>query len=711
MKTASNFLLEIFLEEMPHEEIVPASRKLVNLFEVEFKKQSISFTKITPYATPRRLAVLITGIPTIFPAKKIIEKGPPVKISFQGNSATPVLLGWTKKLQLPIPELSNLTVLPTNPPASGIYLKQEKKGDALVYFHTIPEKKTSTFLAGLLPSLLAKLTFEKMMYWKEQTGPFLRPVHSLCALLGNEIIPFEKWGITADNFTWGHSQLSPEKIVLAKADKYEEKLLDHKVIACLEKRKKLITEQIEKLEQEKNISVLEQKKVISLVANLTEYPYLILAKFDKEFLDLPEELIISELVEQQKYFPVAKNGKLINQFVITSNIQEKEEVKKGNQRVLRARLNDGRFLYQSDLKLGLLAMHTKLKKVIFQEELGTYQDKLERVLKVAHALNAHYTPALESHLLREAVDLIKNDLTSSLVQEFPHLQGVIGYYYALVEKREPLIAQSIKEHYYPFNNQSPLPRNDLSIILSLSDKIDNVLSLLTIGLAPTASQDRYGLKRQGFGIIRILIEKELDFDLFAFLANLKKEYSSFAKPTTNTPATSWRETMEDFFRVRFTHYLQEKKIKKENWLAISKESQLNPYQEIKKIKDLEKFQNSSHYSDFLHLFKRIENIIKPVKITNDNLIKVIEKNFSTPEEKNLYNFMVEMNKILASDISFYEMLASLKGYQQPLQNFFNKVIVNHNEEEIKENRHNLLRKIHEQIKRVINPSILYHKQS
>ena len=295
----------------------------------------------------------------------------------------------------------------------------------------------------------------------------------------------------------------------------------------------------------------------------------------KNFIELPRELIISELIEHQKYFPVEKDNQLTRFFVITSDILAEKEVKRGNQRVLKARLSDGSFLYQMDLKLGLKEMHAKLAKVIFQEKLGSYQDKVDRISRLATFLNDKTAFNLPPELIQEGANLIKSDLTSYLVDEFPHLQGIIGYYYAKHEKRDEAVAMAIKEHYFPISGWSALPQHCLSLLLSLADKIDTILGLFAVGLRPTASQDRYALKRQGFAVIRILIEKQINLDLFDFFTHQANEYIQFL-PSVDEKIP-WLKSIKNFFLSRFNNYAKEKNIDLENCQAIEVKDELNPY--------------------------------------------------------------------------------------------------------------------------------------
>ncbi len=711
MKEAS-LLLEIFSEEIPHLEILKASDSLAVLLKKALEKAEIPFGETTKFSTPKRLAILVKGVPTELRTARTLIQGPPRKISYEKEEPTKAFKGWVKQIGQTIPD--KIDFLREEETQSGIYFQKEKKGDSLVYLKTASSKKTSQVLSSLLVEVIEKITFAKTMHWADRQGPFVRPVHSFCALLGEAVIPFELWGVKSSNFTFGHAQLSPVTINLKRAEDYQEELRRHQVIASVEEREKLIIEQINELCVRNDIDLFFKEKVISLVVNLVEYPHLILAEFNREFLKLPRELIISELMEHQKYFPVQKNGELTHLFVITSNILAEKEVKRGNQKVLRARLNDGNFLYQTDLELGLDEMHAKLAKVVFQEKLGSYQAKVERIARLAHSLNKDIGYGVAKDLIQEGANLIKSDLTSHLVNEFPHLQGVIGYYYAQHENRDELVSLAIREHYLPVGSRDPLPQNRLSLLLSLADKMDNILSLFSVGLVPTSSQDRYGLKRQGFAVVRILIEKKITIDLFRFFQQHAENYTpflaakeGFAKEAFN----SWSKDIENFFLTRFHNYVKEKGISGEDFSAIQTGDGLDPHLWWEKLLDLAKFRASPNYEGLLTLFKRVENIIGP-ELSFDEVI-IEQSYFENEEEKKLWMLKKDLDVTISSmereGHSFYQVLALLSKYEKVLDGFFAKVLVNHQDKRIRSNRIHLLKSVYQQIRRIVNLGALSPK--
>ncbi len=749
MSNKATFVLEIYLEEVPHEEIPLGVKSIKDIFLnflVNFFGQAkISHEQIKVFSTPRRLAISLQLEKTI-PGQEMLIPGPPVKISFSNDAPTKVYQGWAKKNQVPVLDLPSIKKYQVGEKNFGVYRhspdntsssKKKGEGDILVCFKQIPEVKVAQLLKEQLTHLVGRISFSKMMYWGVHEGPFVRPVHSFLAMLADEVIDFELWGVASGNFTFGHSQLKKEKIFIAEASEYQEKLLKEGYVwADAEARKKHITQEIALLSEKENLEVLEKDKVISIVNNLTEYPHLLLGEFDKSFLSLPRELIINELVEHQKYFPTEKNGSLTNQFIITSNIPAHEEVKLGNEKVVRARLNDGKFLYASDLKLGLEEMKNRLAKVVFQEQLGTYQDKYHRMLALAQSLNEKLNFGLDEATITEATQLAKADLTSGLVAEFPELQGVIGFYYAKAEKRNLELALSLKEHYYPVGQNHALPSNDLGILVSLSDKLDNVLSLFLVGFSPTASQDRYALKRQGYAVVRMLVEKNKNFDLLLYLEEAKSLYKKFFHDEKEME--NWELSLKDFFEARVKSYFQsyfqanghgEKygEYKEQHLKAIQGSLGMNPYLLKLGLVDLGKFMKNPDYEDIANLFKRIDNILEKSPAVVNEIEKnkyELKENLFEDVEKILWQTKVKLDGLLnpknptntsglvstSTSTSLYQKLISLVEYKNPLGSFFDQVLINHSNQELKMNRYFILSSIREQIEKVIKFSFLYNKK-
>ena len=495
------FLLEIGSEELPATFVPIGMQNLENALRALFKEHSLAFETLQIIGTPRRLGVFVRGLVEGTPDTTEERKGPALSSAFNPDGTlTKQGAGFLK--------------------SAGISQdKAEKRDDYL--FATIKKEGKSVFqiLADALPKLILHLDFPKKMRWGTLDISYPRPIRWITALYGDRVVPFLVGNVTSGHYTYGHAQLDPKKLLLKEASQYIGLLKEHKVFADAAERKQSILEQLHELQKTLGGEVLHQKKVLAEVLHLTEWPQLTHAAFHRDYLNLPPEVLISEMIEHQKYFPLADaSGKLTNQFIITADNTPNDLIREGNRKVLSARLADGAFLYQQDLKIPFETFNEKLERMTFQKKLGTMKDKVIRVVALAQKLNDILALADSKHVARAAL-LCKADLASEMVKEFPELQGTIGKYYALAQKEHREVATSIEEHWMPRIEGAALPKTPSGIILSLADKLDNLISYFSVGLIPTSSSDPFALRRQTIGIIKILVENKLPLDLEALTSS------------------------------------------------------------------------------------------------------------------------------------------------------------------------------------------------
>jgi glycyl-tRNA synthetase len=595
-KKTQDFLLEIGSEQLPATFVPIGCAHLEKAVRSFLEKQGLCFEKIETFGAPQRLAILVKGLAEGTEEKEISKRGPPIAMAFTSDGTpTPQGEGFLKSLN-----------------HSGVTIQQIRKGkckglsvqmlkDTEYLFTTFTEAGTSTFalLAQQIPQLIASLEFPKKMHWGTLDISYARPLRWILALFGEKVIPCQVGDLLSDRLSFGHAQLKPKKFPIRHPKEYLLALKKHFVLADIEERRASILKQLKALEKKCKGRVLEQNKVLSQVLHLVEWPQLTAATFDAHFLRAPKEVLICEMVEHQKYFPIAKeNGELKNSFLITADNTPNDLIRRGNQKVLSARLSDGVFLYEQDLKHPLEQYNEKLKAMTFQKELGSMLDKVLRLTSIAQMLNEYLCMADQKKVLRAAL-LSKADLASLLVGEFPELQGIAGKYYALAQKEDKEVACAIEEQWMPRAEGAPLPKTPVGVILSLADKIDNLLCFYSVGLKPTSSSDPYALRRQAIGLIRILLEEKKSVDLKALLEKAASFFPHLKQ------SQSVVEEILHFITNRAKGLFEEAGFKKDEIEASIRGLCIDPYDQFCKTGALHAFRKSgAEFSKLFEVYKR-----------------------------------------------------------------------------------------------------------
>lgn len=496
------FLLEIGSEELPATFVPKGTANLQKALEQILSKEGIPYESVAIYGTPRRLAVSIHGLALGRPAEATERRGPALANAFDSDhNPTKAAEGFFRSIGKVIPSYE--TIIAGTDPELEI---REVKGDRYLFALIKTEgRSTAAILAEALPKVIVDLEFPKKMHWGTSELTYARPLKWVVALIDDTVIPFAVGDLVSGNTSEGHRQRCPGQFTIPQADAYIETLKKHWVLADIETRRADIEKQIDALEKELKAQLLYREKVIPQVLYLVEWPALTYSDFDPAFLSIPHEVLTSEMVEHQKYFPVADaNGTLKNLFVITADTQPTDSIRHGNRKVLSARLKDGAFLYNQDLKTTLTSFNAKLKHITFQKDLGTIYEKVERLIKHVKVLH-NLLPLGDLATAERAALFCKADLASAMVGEFPELQGTIGRYYAKAHGENNEVALAIEEHWMPRGEGAPLPTSDAGTLVSLAEKVDNILGCFAVGLKPTSSSDPYALRRQVLGIVRILI--------------------------------------------------------------------------------------------------------------------------------------------------------------------------------------------------------------
>jgi glycyl-tRNA synthetase beta chain len=639
-------LIEIGVEELPAipflKELPNIEKKWLDILEKYDLKTNFSF-----YYTPRRLTLWHREFPTKQEDKVEEIWGAPKEIAQKNTKA---IEGFAKKCGINVDEVTY----------------KEKGGKEFLYFQKeIKGKNAKELLPAMINEWLHSLNFGKTMKWGECEEEFIRPVRWMLCMLEDEIIEFESFCIKSSNFTKPH-RVFKDDIKIDYVGDYFCKLDKNGVILYQDERKAKILREIEKLEKENNIKVEIDEDLLAEIVAITEYPTALLGKFDDKFLELPPEVIITSMKEHQRYFPVFKDGKLTNAFIVVSNAYSDnfEKIIKGNEKVLRARLSDALFFWENDIKNGLSI--EGLKDIVYMDNLGSVYDKVKREEKIASLLADKYQ--VDKDKLIKAVNLAKADLLTEMVYEFTELQGIMGYYYALKEGISEDIAVAIKEQY------GDSASNKISALLNIARNLDTLMALFSIGKIPKGNKDPFALRRAANHIIKIAIENNIPLDL-NILNELKDNYNSFDI-----------EKLKEFIFERLYKFYN---VNPSVIRAVLATGESNLLEIDKKIKLLNKVVESEDFKELQTTFKRVANIVKDFDL---NSISVDENLFEKEEEKALYNEFknVKNYKNLEEKLDF---LISLKPL---IDKFFDNVMVNVDDEKIKHNRKSLIASIYKE---------------
>lgn len=697
-----DLLIEILVEEIPADFAYPASLSFKKIIENTLKNNGLNFKSITSFTTPRRLSILVEEAEEKSKDDIIESKGPLLESAIKDGVLTKAGEGFLKSNNI---EIKNIKDIDEKESFNKPYLK-ELNGKKYIYVKK--EKKgieTKKLFEENLENIIANIDFKKKMRWGDKDFAFVRPIRNIVALFGNEIIKTKIAGIETNNKITGHRLLSPEFVEINNPKDYEEILLKKHVIVSREKRLENIINQLEKIEKENNFEAVSKNKVSEIVVDLVEEPYLLTAEFDSKFLEVPKEVLTSEMIEHQKYFPLIKknnnkNGDLTNIFVITANQPKTPQIIAGNIRVLTARLSDGRFLYQEDIKKGMDEMNTRLAMLMFRKELGSVADKVNRLEKNAASLIEALNYNENKDNILKAIKYMKADLVSNMVYQFPELQGIMGSYFAKEMGLGENIATAIKEQYKPLFANDDIPSNDTGKAIAILDKIDNIVAGFYVGDIPTGSQDPNALRRQALGIINILVKSKKHISLKKLI---EETINSMPKESKNNKSENLINDIFDFFKSRFENDLHFSKDSISGVLSTEIDDIYDAYLKISAIDEFRK-KNEELFSNLLLVFKRVKNIIK----TSNTLI-FEESILEEKAERELYKIYKEKEtqiKKLIENKEYQKTFSMLSSLYEPLDNFFKEIMVMVDDDKLKNNRIALLSLVDKIFKNMLDFSSL-----
>ncbi|KPK01389.1 MAG: hypothetical protein AMK71_05760 [Nitrospira bacterium SG8_35_4] len=658
-----SFLLEIGTEEIPAR-FIPRGLSILNEGVSRLLNSfAIDYGLIHEYASPRRLTLLIEDVAGKQQDRTVETMGPPRKVAFDDSGApTKAAEGFARSLNI---DTSALRIVKTD---RGEYVSAiiEEKG-----------RRTVDVMGEALPKMISSLQLPKSMRWGSGTIRFFRPIHWIVALYGDEIVPFELEGINSTNVSYGHRFLSPAAIPITVPVNYVSELSANNVIVDPDERKRIISDGLKKIEAQYECRVPDDRELLSLVVNLVEYPTVVLGSFDEKFLDLPKDLLVTVMRTHQKYFSTDDGkGNILPYFVVVSNTKSdnNETVRRGAERVLRARLEDARFYYAEDRTRPLIDYVEELKNVTFQEKLGSLFQKTERVTELCAFIAEQVGIEKRDYILR-AAKLARADLVTGVVSEFPELQGYMGQIYASASGENSEVSSAIHEHYLPRFAGDKLPSSETGAILSLADKIDSIASFFSLDLIPTGSEDPYALRRQAAGIVNILHDRDYPISLDSMV---NKALMALGASDKNREALTKKVLRFFHPRLEGIYLSQGHTIDIINAVLPSENLIIRDINY--RLALLTRLKKEAEFPDLLAAAKRVYNILVKARPggVNPSLLR-------EDAEKNLQKAVSHVKeRISASDFK------SLLELKDSINTFFNDVLVMDKDPEIQENRISLL---------------------
>jgi glycyl-tRNA synthetase len=683
-----DFLLEIGSEELPATFVPIGCKNLENDLKTLLEKESLTFASIHTYGTPRRLAIYVKKLALATKPHTVEKRGPTVEQAYSPDGKLkPAGEGFFRAIGITSPSLESIRSGETK----EISVRQIKGANYLFAEILIPSKSTATILCEHLPGLILNLDFPKKMRWADLDITYPRPLRWIVALLGNHILPFHVGNLESGRESYGHRQLRPWNFSLIKASDYLPMLREHKVMADSDERMQSILSQLDELERKMNGKVIGKDRVLPQVLNLVEWPFLTYAEFDPVYLKAPKEVLVSEMIEHQKYFPVVDRNEILkNLFVITANNHPSDTIRAGNRKALSPRLSDGVFLYGQGLKSPLSSYNEKLKHIIFQKELGSVYDKIQRIMADAEILQKRLGIGnLEQ--ARRAAELCKADIATEMVFEFPELQGIIGRHYAEAQGEDSEVATAIEEHWMPRGENAPLPQTNAGIIVSLADKIDNLIGCYRANLKPSSSSDPYALRRQALGLIKLVIKGRYHLPLMEVFNECYAK--TFPQDSVEQRQALLKE-LESFLVNRVKTVFLDYEFNKDEIEAGLSSGFTDIYDAFCKVSALHKFRlHNEKFPKLYEVYKRAKgqiNDLAAVSFSDALLQEKAEKEL----DRVLKGLQAKFNEaIQARDYDkAYEMIAEI---QPALATLFDEVKILADDPKIQTNRIALLQRVFE----------------
>jgi len=669
---AKELFLEIGTEEIPAGFLPKAMADMERMIRKELEGAKLGFGTIRTFATPRRMALAVSDVIEEQPTLRTEAMGPAKQIAFDADgNPTKAAIGFARGQGVDVSELK---------------LVQTDKGEYLFAAKEETGRPTAELLTEILPRLVAGIPFKKSMRWKDLDVRFARPMHWIVALYGGTVVPFGYGILQSGDRSRGHRFMAPQEFAVTGCDDWLEQCRKHCVSADQVERKATIRSQVEATGQAAGGKTALDETLLEEVTYLVEDPTPLCGSFEEKYLQLPRELLVTSMRSHQRYFTVEDaSGKLLNKFITVSNTRPEDPsvVIKGNERVIRARLSDAMFFWEEDQKVKLESHLDDLKNVIYQAKLGSSFEKVERFTAIAAGLAERFEPAAVE-LTRRAAQLAKCDLETKMVYEFPELQGIMGREYARLEKENERVALAIHEHYLPTEAGGTLPSDNVGAFVSLADKIDTICGCFGVGLIPTGSADPYALRRSAIGILNIILERGYSVSIPA----LVEQSLGLLEAKLTRPRAEVQQDVVEFIRLRLVNMLTTRGFAADVVDAVLAARFDEPGDAVARVEALAKLKSAADFEPLAVAFKRVGNIIK-----GGVSEPVAEALFEADCERALAKAVGTARQTVTSQVGNGDYAAALQtiaGLRQPVDAFFDGVMVMVEDEKVKTNRLALL---------------------
>ncbi|KKO03787.1 hypothetical protein LCGC14_0092140 [marine sediment metagenome] len=671
MMQAQDFLVELGTEELPPKALKKLAGAFLTGVEKGLKEAGLSYSAARYFAAPRRLAIQVDQLATQQPDRSNQMDGPPVQAAFDADgNPTKAAEGFARKCGVSVAEL-------------------DQTGPKLRFVQSIPGQPATELLPGIVDAALAALPIPKRMRWADRKIEFVRPTQWLVMLLGEQVIPCEILAQTAGNQSRGHRFHHPDTVTISSPAAYAKTLRKAYVVADFAERRELISQRVAELAAEQQGTAIVPSDLLDEVTSLVEWPVPLVCSFEERFLDVPQEALISTMQDNQKYFCLLDaKGKLLPRFITVSNLESKDprQIIEGNEKVVRPRLTDAEFFFKQDKKQPLESHNTRLANVVFQAELGSVFDKATRVSTLAGFI-AEQIGGDNANAQRAGL-LSKCDLSTEMVGEFPELQGIAGYYYAKHDGEAEDVALALNEQYMPRGAGAELPTTLTGAAVALADKIDTLVGIFGIGMLPTGSKDPYALRRAALGVLRILIEKQLELDLNAALQVAIQQYGARVK------ADGLIALVQDFIFDRLRARYEDEGIEVAVYQSVRAVSPVSPLDFDQRVQAVQAFRRLPEAETLAAANKRVSNILSKAE---GEVSAAIDSNLlQEAAEQSLASAIEAAEKSvapLAADRQYKDALERLAALREPVDAFFDQVLVNADDPAIKANRYALLARL------------------
>ncbi|MGB3725673.1 MAG: glycine--tRNA ligase subunit beta [Glaciecola sp.] len=690
----STLLVELGTEELPPKSLKKLSDSFTKGLAQELDKLGFAYEKVDSFGAPRRLAVAFIQCQRTQQDKQVDKRGPAVSVAFnEAGEPTPAALGWARGNGISIDQAQRL---------------KTDKGEWLLHQAIVPGQTLDSQLQGALERTIKQLPIPKPMRWGSSNSEFIRPVHTLTVMYGSEIIPLELLGLRASNEVSGHRFHGNARVTLDHADNYAKLMSSQYVLVDYQSRMQAIESQLIAQSRALGLQADYNNDLLEEISSLVEWPVVLQATFEDAFLDVPKEALIYTMKDDQKYVPMLdSNGELSSTFLFVTNIESKDpqQIIEGNEKVIRPRLSDAKFFFETDKKTTLASKADKLSTVLFQKELGTVAEKTERVSAVTQIIGQLINASAQDLAdAQRAAVLAKADLVSNMVMEFPSVQGVMGAHYARHDGENEAVALAIKEQYLPRFAGDELPQTHAGMLVSLAEKLDTLVGIFGINKLPKGDKDPFALRRSAIGILRILVSFNVNVSLTNIIAQVA---ALFGNKLSNKNVES---QVVEFLLDRLKPFYADKNISGDVVTAVlACETQQSLSDINQRVLAVAEFATSASAESLVKANKRVSNILAKNDISLDNLTNIDASLFTQDEEHALfssYETVAAAIPSLASENNYAGVLSQLSSMKDALDAFFDQVMIMADDDAVKANRIALVSHVRKQFLSVADISVL-----